>query len=391
MILLLNSNRWFSAISDYSLQIAIYFRDKNTQVIYGAEAQKSKMKSHCEREKIPFWNIGIHSGWRFFSAFFSLFFFLIQNRKRLTSLICMEGREQFLCAALGFFFPFLFRNISIVRVRGHGRRISNHFISRWIQCTFTTKNVFVAQFLKNEFEKIFPQCKAKNVTIYYGIGNVNQNIIVGEVRKDIWEEGKPQNLTFLILGRFDPVKGHQEAITAFFETPFQKKVTLLCIGRSENVRVSDLFQYFMNLSGSFFHGIQGEVRDHKKYILKCGAKEVILIDDFISQISDVIGACHYGLIASLGSEMVCRVGVEFLRQGVPVLSSHVGALPEIFHGPNALSYDPKEGEALQTLFLDAEKIYHHQKDKYENFSCSAKDIWRKNYTQNNYSMIEDNN
>ena len=38
----------------------------------------------------------------------------------------------------------------------------------------------------------------------------------------------------------------------------------------------------------------------------------------------------FGVIPSLDSETICRVGVEFLQAGIPVLYSDAGALPEVF-------------------------------------------------------------
>ncbi len=51
-------------------------------------------------------------------------------------------------------------------------------------------------------------------------------------------------------------------------------------------------------------------------------------------VSDVICAMDLGVIPSLGSEAVCRVGMEMLSCGIPVIGSDVGVIPEIIPPSN---------------------------------------------------------
>jgi len=58
--LFLNSNPWFSAVSDYSLQIALYVK-KNNPILYCAELGSTAMKEKCCENNIPFIHAPIHN------------------------------------------------------------------------------------------------------------------------------------------------------------------------------------------------------------------------------------------------------------------------------------------------------------------------------------------
>ena len=129
-----------------------------------------------------------------------------------------------------------------------------------------------------------------------------------------------------ILGRLDPVKGHEVFLHA--ATRILRRLpdaSFLAAGREENVKIESL----LRLAGEL--GICARVR-------------------FLGHVPDAaafIRDCHLGVVASLGSEAVSRAAVEWLACARPVIASRVGSLPEYLEGcEGARLVPPGDPEAL---------------------------------------------
>ncbi len=114
-----------------------------------------------------------------------------------------------------------------------------------------------------------------------------------------------------ILGRLDPVKGHevllQAAALILRRVP---EASFLAAGREENAKTARLQDLAREL------GIGGRVR-------------------FLGHVADAAAfmrGCHLGVVASLGSEAVSRAAAEWLACARPLVASSVGSLPEYLEG-----------------------------------------------------------
>jgi len=111
-----------------------------------------------------------------------------------------------------------------------------------------------------------------------------------------------------ILGRLDPIKGHEFFLRAAALVVAQFPQTRwLIAGREENVRVPALRRLAQEL------GIDGHV-------------------EFLGHVDDAAAFmkhCHIGVIASIGSEAVSRAALEWMAVGRPIVATQVGGLPEI--------------------------------------------------------------
>jgi hypothetical protein len=118
--LVLNSNKWFSAVSDYSLQLAIYLkRHEKSEVIYGT-FEKSPLVKKCKEAHvllslIPFYPNHLLN---FLLSFFYLHVLFKKYQNSKLTIWTFEGREHTLCALHRLFFFFLWKNKTLVRVRG---------------------------------------------------------------------------------------------------------------------------------------------------------------------------------------------------------------------------------------------------------------------------------
>ena len=66
-----------------------------------------------------------------------------------------------------------------------------------------------------------------------------------------------------------------------------------------------------------------------------------------SDLPSVLRSFDLGVVASIGSEANCRVGLEWMASGVPLVATRVGVLPDLVgHGETGFLVSPREPEEL---------------------------------------------
>ena len=165
--LFLNSNPWFSAVSDYSLQIAAYTNALD-KILYCAEVGSTAMQEKCRNQQIPFFNVPIHNQTvkNFLTSFLFLIKILIKNKDNLKYIWVFEGREHTLCSIIKSFFPALWKNKKLIRVRGQAQAIKSNIFSKLIYNKITDKVIFAADCVKKRVN--FQIKNNHSIVIYYG-------------------------------------------------------------------------------------------------------------------------------------------------------------------------------------------------------------------------------
>jgi len=111
-----------------------------------------------------------------------------------------------------------------------------------------------------------------------------------------------------LLGRLDPVKGHEVFLKAAREVLEEfPGARFLCAGKDSNLTRGELLDLAERL----------EIEDSV---------------EFLGQVSDplaFINSCHAGVIASVGSEAVSRALLEWMACGRPAVAAAVGGIPEM--------------------------------------------------------------
>lgn len=110
-----------------------------------------------------------------------------------------------------------------------------------------------------------------------------------------------------MLGRLDPVKGHEvflRAAALLLKDPLAAEFHIA--GYEAGVKYADLEALAAKL------GITEAVKFHGK------------VDGYL----EFMRGCHIGVIASLGSEAVSRAALEWLACGRPLVATSAGSLPE---------------------------------------------------------------
>ncbi|BBH54581.1 glycosyltransferase [Fluviispira sanaruensis] len=391
--LFLNSNPWFSAVTDYSLQLALYLSQQG-YILYCSEVGSTAMDQKCQEYKIPFANVPIHnqSIFNFLKSFIFLHNQLIKNKKSLKYIWVFEGREHSLCALSKILFPFLWKNKILIRVRGQAQGIRSNLFSKLLYNKITNKIIFAADCVKNRIMFDIPQDKTM---IQYYSKDFSKNIVSNERKSEeilidsSFPSIKSDNLLYLVIGRFDKVKGHDYLIDAFLQADLNNKEgnkiksQLVFLGYNANLSAEMLYDKYFERFGD------GKCIKNKYYLKSDKLnKELFIVSEKIPNIDKIISMVHFGIIPSLDSEVICRVGVEFLQCGTPVISSNAGALPEVFSDFKELIFPVGDTKLLRHRLESSSKIYLDKEDYFEKRK-KAKRIGVEKFSLKNYDNLFD--
>jgi glycosyltransferase involved in cell wall biosynthesis len=203
----------------------------------------------------------------------------------------------------------------LVRVRGDRRPPKADALSRWLYHNAVDKVVTSSESMRRFHLENLKLPSEKVVTLYGGVdtGLFSRN---EEGRQRVRREfGFNENdLVLGILGRYDTVKGHESLFRAVSELRNEgmSSLRLLVAGVDARMNESDIRLMLENR----------------------GIRDITAVTGKRDDVADVISAMDLGVIPSLGSEAVCRVGMEMLSCGVPVIGSDIGVIPEIIPPSN---------------------------------------------------------
>ncbi|MDO8446315.1 MAG: glycosyltransferase family 4 protein [Deltaproteobacteria bacterium] len=159
--------------------------------------------------------------------------------------------------------------------------------------------------------------------------------------KDIRKElGVPSDSPLIaILGRLGEVKGHRYFIEA----------ASLILNEHPSAR-------FLIVAKEMGEGAERL----KRNIAGAGLDGKVLFTGFREDLLEVMASCDIGVVSSIGSEANCRVVLEWMAMGKPVVATTVGVIPEVLRdGETGYLVPPKDSlaisKAVNMLLSDREK------------------------------------
>lgn len=206
------------------------------------------------------------------------------------------------------------QNIAVVRTRSDARgvraRVGSHFLFN-----HTHRVIAAADYIRDSYLKALRLPTRKVVTIYQGLSLA-----------DFEAKPFPTSPVVGMVARLDPVKGHRyllEAISLLKNAYPSLRVRLF--GQEENVKQRDL----------------------RAIADRLGISTLVDFVGFHKSVPEAMASCSIGVVASVGSEAVSRVALEWMAAGRPVVATRVGCLPEIVRdGETGLLIEPKDAPAL---------------------------------------------
>jgi glycosyltransferase involved in cell wall biosynthesis len=335
-ILQLINVRWYNACAHYAICLSGALQKRGHRVIVAGDPGSPPLikASRMGLEVYPDLFLSYTSPWM-----------IIYNIKRMVDLVRQEGielvnphrGEAHLVAALAK--GFYRREVPLVRSRGAAWLPKNNVFSRYLNDRFTDKIITSSGFLKRGYLEKRHLPKEKVVNIPLGI---DHDFFSPRADTDRWREKlgiKDRDLVVGILGRLSPVKGHQYFIKSA-EHVLEKVPQTVFIICGEDAQLT--------------------ARELKEQVKQMNMRERFRFLGRIKDVREMISLFDVGVISSVGSETICRVALEYMSMGKPVVGTRINAIPEVVeHGINGLVVEPgnskKLADAVIELLEDEEK------------------------------------
>lgn len=195
----------------------------------------------------------------------------------------------------------------IARFRGDVRAARSNLFSRWLNEKMTDGISVSSELLKADYERKFSLDGVPLRVIYPGI---DTDKFVPKSSKDTLRRKfdlPTDRLTIGMVGRLSPVKGHRYFIEAARLVAARYPQTQFVIaGGDAQISSTELqiMARLLRLDNIRFYGI---------------------VDD----VAELVGAFDVGVVASIGSEMICRVLLEYFAAGLPVVAAAVNQISEL--------------------------------------------------------------
>lgn len=207
------------------------------------------------------------------------------------------------------------QKIAVVRTRSDARPVRKRVGSIFL-FKHTRKVIAAAEYIREHYVETVGLPRDQVVTIHQGIdpgpfggkGVGPSSPIVG------------------MVARLDPVKGHRYFLeaAALLHSIFPR-ARFWVMGQEENLR-----RYALEALAA-----------------KLGISKDVEFLGYEKNIAARMAECSVGVVASVGSEAVSRVALEWMAAGRPVVATQVGGLPEIVRtGRTGFLVPPKDSRAL---------------------------------------------
>ncbi len=258
------------------------------------------------------------------------------RRERIDIINAHRGESHLVAALAKVFFK---RKVPLIRTRGDARFPQANLLNRYLNDRLTDKIITTCQILRESYinDLRIPAAKVVNI----GVG-IDHELFSPRDEKRTWGERlsiPEESLVVGMVGRLSPVKGHRYFIRSaeYVLKQMPHTIFLIC-GQDAQMTADQLKEEVKAMKMEKNFRFIGKVKD----------------------VRGIISLFDIGVVASVGSETICRVALEYMSMGKPVVATKVNAIPEVIdHGVNGLVVEPenaqKLGLALVELLQDEQK------------------------------------
>jgi len=357
-ILQLINVRWYNACAYYAVTLSYALKRRGHRVIVAGDPKSPPL---LEAKKL---GLEVYEGLR---LSYTSPWMMVYNVKRIADLIKKENihminahrGEAHLVAAL---YKYVWKkDIPLIRTRGDTRPPKTNILNRYLNDNLTDQIIATAETLRKSYLQALKIKQEKVSKITVGIDN---KFFSPRPTDQGWKnrlgigEG---DLVVGMVGRLSPVKGHRYFIQAA-ELVIKKtqRVKFVVVGEDAQIKASQL------------KGVVG----------KSNIENNFHFAGKVDDIREIISIFDVGVVASVGSETICRVALEFMAMGKPVVGTSVNAIPEVIqHGVNGFVVPPGDGEALGEAILGLLK----DQGKRINFGKAARSSVEKDFSLDQFA------
>ena len=331
-ILQMATVRWYNACADYAVRISLGLSERGHRVVVGGYPG-SPVLQRAKDAGLP-----VLDAFDFRPGRLSALGAVVQFRRYIAAsqfdLVNAHRAEDHVMCALALAQG---RKVPLVRTRGDVRPPRRSLPNRFLYERYTAAHILAARFMRQRFYQEFQVAPDRLVTIPPGFHVDSFRAGAPERLRARDQLGLPRHGRVVgLVGRLTAVKGHLVALEAFAQVLKKHPDTRFVIAGAA-------------------YDISPAMLRERAHSLGIGASLV-----FLPQVPDVrtiLKALDLGVIASTGSEAICRVALEYGALGIPVIGTDVNSIPEIVvHGKTGLIVPPGDAaalaQALSRLFAD---------------------------------------
>ncbi len=358
-ILQLVNVRWYNACAHYAVTLSSALQKRGHRVIVAGDINSPPLKiaESMGLETFQDLYISYQNPGRFF-----------YNLKRLSDLIeeeridlvnAHQGEGHLYVALVKKLFG---KNFVLIRTRGDQRKPKKGLFNRKLNEKWINGLITTAEVLKQSYLEQFSLNQNRLINIPLGIDPdyfypVDKN---PGLKKSL--DISSDELIVGILGRLSPVKGHIYFIQAAFEVLKEfKQVKFLIAGEDAQVKSYRL----------------------KELVGKMGISDKFVFTGRADDSREVISLMDIGVVASIGSETVCRVALEYMALGKPVIGTEVNGIPEVIRdGINGLLVKPMDSREMAEEMLRLLK----NKDERESFGKAGRSLAEKEFSLETFAQ-----
>jgi glycosyltransferase involved in cell wall biosynthesis len=200
------------------------------------------------------------------------------------------------------------QRIPLIRTVGDVRPPKKNFLNKALHLRGTDYFIFSSQANLVRYISRWPQLERIAKVIYGGIDidqfqPIDKNVILLNQL-----ELKIDQIVIGLIGRLSEVKDHHTFIkSASLVLDYYPDVHFIISGIDAELSKAELAKYAANLN----------IENHITFL------------DYYQPITELISILDIAVIASKGSEAICRVAFEYMAMGKPIIATDVNVLPEI--------------------------------------------------------------
>lgn len=328
-ILQLINVRWYNACAHYAISLSYALKRRGHKVIVAGDLKSPPLFKAKE--------LGLFSYEDLYLSYTNPWM-IVYNIKRMVDLVEKEkidiinahrGEGHLIAAMVKGFFK---RQVPLIRTRGDVRKPKVNLFARYLNDKLTDKIIATCQVLKESYIKNLNMSEDKVIDIPVGI---DHDFFSPREGNRIWKEklSLPEgSLVVGILGRLSPVKGHKYFMQAaeYVARQIPRAIFIIC---GEDAQIS---------------GSELKVMSEKMRL-----KESFRFLGRVEDVREVVSLFDIGVVSSVGSETICRVALEYMSMGKPVVGTKVNAIPEVVkHGFNGFLVEPENAQQIADALIE---------------------------------------
>lgn len=220
------------------------------------------------------------------------------------------------------------QDIPLVRTVADPRPPNRNLINRRLHERHTDALIFTTQSSRQRYERILHLPADRTFTIYPGFraNDFAENVQSADYRKQL--SVREDQVLAGIIARMSPEKGQEVLFEALrlLEPDYRRRLRVAIAGADSKERTR---------------------RDLEVLATRMGVAEPITFLGKLEQVAPLIAELDFGIITSTRSEAICRIALEYMSFGVPIIVSNVNILPEVVRaGENGWTFANHDAAAL---------------------------------------------